>query len=136
MLRCCGYVWLPSIIFIGTHSLTLVEMVSVNYVFFNGKMCTMNGFLTIDTSYTRTAHFPRTATLRRCIFMLIAIQSAAILSSVVLELASNSVCDRQIIVSGRCVVCMTLYVCKRTHDTGENPSTFIKKNCISLNHTK
>ncbi|KAF9815334.1 hypothetical protein SFRURICE_011486 [Spodoptera frugiperda] len=38
VLRCCGYVWLPSIIFIGTHSLALVEIDSAKLCFLYGKM--------------------------------------------------------------------------------------------------
>ncbi|KAF9802082.1 hypothetical protein SFRURICE_004333, partial [Spodoptera frugiperda] len=38
MLRCCGCVWLLPIIFIGTHSLSLVETDSVKTCFLYGKM--------------------------------------------------------------------------------------------------
>ncbi|KAF9797873.1 hypothetical protein SFRURICE_001476 [Spodoptera frugiperda] len=47
---------------IHTHSVTLVEMDSTKQCFLFGKMLAMDGFPTIDTSYTRTAHLPRTAT--------------------------------------------------------------------------
>uniref|UniRef100_A0A2H1V8L3 SFRICE_017065 n=1 Tax=Spodoptera frugiperda TaxID=7108 RepID=A0A2H1V8L3_SPOFR len=62
MLRCCGCVWLRSIIFIGTHSLALVETDSVKLGFLYGKVPAMNCFPTINTSHTQTAHLPRTAT--------------------------------------------------------------------------
>ncbi|KAF9798459.1 hypothetical protein SFRURICE_012487, partial [Spodoptera frugiperda] len=65
MLRCCGYVWLPLIIFIGTHRLALVETGSTKICFLYGKMRAMDGFPTIDTSHTRVAHLPRASTLRR-----------------------------------------------------------------------
>ncbi|KAF9788996.1 hypothetical protein SFRURICE_018624 [Spodoptera frugiperda] len=42
MLRCCECVWLPPIIFIGTHSLALVEMGSTKICFLYGKMRAMN----------------------------------------------------------------------------------------------
>ncbi|KAF9811526.1 hypothetical protein SFRURICE_016078, partial [Spodoptera frugiperda] len=35
---------------------------------------------------------------------------------------SNSLCDPQICFGSGCHVHVNLYVCKRTHDTGENPS--------------
>ncbi|KAF9803995.1 hypothetical protein SFRURICE_019191 [Spodoptera frugiperda] len=57
MLRYCGYVWLPPILFIGTHSLALVETDSIKVCFLYGKMramkvcngcvlwiCAMDGF--------------------------------------------------------------------------------------------
>ncbi|KAF9816554.1 hypothetical protein SFRURICE_010713, partial [Spodoptera frugiperda] len=47
MLRCCVCVWLPPIIFIGTHSL-LVEMDSAKLCFLYGKIRAMDGFPTID----------------------------------------------------------------------------------------
>ncbi|KAF9824731.1 hypothetical protein SFRURICE_010338 [Spodoptera frugiperda] len=37
MLRCCGYVWLPPIIFIGTYSLALVETDSAKLCFYMKK---------------------------------------------------------------------------------------------------
>ncbi|KAF9798978.1 hypothetical protein SFRURICE_011617 [Spodoptera frugiperda] len=70
MLRCCGCVWFPPIIFIGTRNLALVETDSVKLCFFFYMercvlwICAMDGFLTIDTSYTRAAYLPHTATLR------------------------------------------------------------------------
>ncbi|KAF9815898.1 hypothetical protein SFRURICE_009796 [Spodoptera frugiperda] len=54
MLRCCGCVWLPPIIFIGTHSLALVETDLAKFWFLNGKMRAIDDFPTIDTSHTRT----------------------------------------------------------------------------------
>ncbi|KAF9805322.1 hypothetical protein SFRURICE_007565 [Spodoptera frugiperda] len=44
MLRCCRYVWLPPIIFIGTQSLELVETDSAK-IFLYGNMRAMNGYL-------------------------------------------------------------------------------------------
>ncbi|KAF9804551.1 hypothetical protein SFRURICE_014459 [Spodoptera frugiperda] len=41
-LRCCESVWLPPIIFIGTHSLALVETDSTKLCFLNGKMRAMD----------------------------------------------------------------------------------------------
>ncbi|KAF9798950.1 hypothetical protein SFRURICE_011589, partial [Spodoptera frugiperda] len=38
MLRCCGCVWLPPIIFIGKHSLVLVETESAKLFFLYGKL--------------------------------------------------------------------------------------------------
>ncbi|KAF9802144.1 hypothetical protein SFRURICE_011834 [Spodoptera frugiperda] len=62
MLLCCGCVWLPPIIFIGPHSLTLVETDLAKRCFLYGKMRTMDGHPTIDTLHTRTVYLPRTAT--------------------------------------------------------------------------
>ncbi|KAF9818245.1 hypothetical protein SFRURICE_003986 [Spodoptera frugiperda] len=53
MLCCCGCVWLPLIIFIGTHSLALE-------ICFIWKDHDMDGFPIIDTLHTRAAHVPRT----------------------------------------------------------------------------
>ncbi|KAF9804825.1 hypothetical protein SFRURICE_007728 [Spodoptera frugiperda] len=39
MLRCCGCVWLPPIIFIGTHSLALVETDSAELCFIWKYVC-------------------------------------------------------------------------------------------------
>ncbi|KAF9824341.1 hypothetical protein SFRURICE_003453 [Spodoptera frugiperda] len=63
MLRCCGCVKRPPNIFIGTHSLALVETDSAKLCFLYGKMCAMNAFPTIDTWHTRVAHLTLTATL-------------------------------------------------------------------------
>ncbi|KAF9822372.1 hypothetical protein SFRURICE_017647 [Spodoptera frugiperda] len=54
MLLCCRCVWLPPIIFIGTHSFALVmkDKYSANLCFLYEKMCAMDGFPTIDTSHT------------------------------------------------------------------------------------
>ncbi|KAF9812280.1 hypothetical protein SFRURICE_012832 [Spodoptera frugiperda] len=61
MLRCCGYVWHPLIIFIGTHSLALMETDSGKLCFLFAKMRAMDGVPTIDTSHIRAAHIPRPA---------------------------------------------------------------------------
>ncbi|KAF9799048.1 hypothetical protein SFRURICE_008558, partial [Spodoptera frugiperda] len=56
--------------FIGTHSLALVETDSANLCFFIWKdACYRCGFPTINTSQTQAAHLSRTATLRRRIFI-------------------------------------------------------------------
>ncbi|KAF9801996.1 hypothetical protein SFRURICE_004247 [Spodoptera frugiperda] len=63
-LRCCRCVWIPPIIFIRTHSLTLVETHSARLCFLYGKMRAWDGFPTIDLSHTRAVHLPRTAVRR------------------------------------------------------------------------
>ncbi|KAF9824748.1 hypothetical protein SFRURICE_016857 [Spodoptera frugiperda] len=69
MICCCGCVWLPPIIFIGTYSLALVESDSAS--FFTWKdtcygcmlwVCAKDSFHTTHTSHTRAAHQPRSAT--------------------------------------------------------------------------
>ncbi|KAF9815730.1 hypothetical protein SFRURICE_009247, partial [Spodoptera frugiperda] len=62
MLRYCECVWLPPIIFIGTHSLALVETDSAKLCFLYGNMRAIDGFPTMYTSCTRAAHLPRTVT--------------------------------------------------------------------------
>ncbi|KAF9800816.1 hypothetical protein SFRURICE_007524, partial [Spodoptera frugiperda] len=44
MLRCFGCVWLPSILFIGTHSLALVETDLAKLCFLYGKMHAMDTY--------------------------------------------------------------------------------------------
>ncbi|KAF9823381.1 hypothetical protein SFRURICE_006594 [Spodoptera frugiperda] len=62
MLRCCGCVGLPLIIFIGTSSSALVKTDSAKICFLYGKMRAVDGFPTIDTSHTRAAYLTYTAT--------------------------------------------------------------------------
>ncbi|KAF9796862.1 hypothetical protein SFRURICE_015844, partial [Spodoptera frugiperda] len=63
MLCCCECVWLSSLIIsIGRYSLALVKTDSDRLCFFYGKMRTVDGFSTIETSHTRAAHLTRTAT--------------------------------------------------------------------------
>uniref|UniRef100_A0A2H1VYE0 SFRICE_010672 n=1 Tax=Spodoptera frugiperda TaxID=7108 RepID=A0A2H1VYE0_SPOFR len=60
MLRCCGYVWLTQIIFIGTHSLVLVEMDSDKlciYKFHEWRMALsililIHSFFIVSLTYT------------------------------------------------------------------------------------
>ncbi|KAF9786570.1 hypothetical protein SFRURICE_016293 [Spodoptera frugiperda] len=47
ILHCCGCVWLPPIIFIGTHSLAMVETYSIKLCNLFRKIRAMNGFLNI-----------------------------------------------------------------------------------------
>ncbi|KAF9804552.1 hypothetical protein SFRURICE_014460 [Spodoptera frugiperda] len=58
MLRCCGCVWLPSMIFIGTHSIVLVETDSDKLCFSYGKICAMdiNILLLLPTRLTNENH--------------------------------------------------------------------------------
>ncbi|KAF9821090.1 hypothetical protein SFRURICE_001025, partial [Spodoptera frugiperda] len=65
---------LPPIIFIGTHSLALVETDSAKLYFYMERCVlwkhAMDGFPTIDTSHTQTVqHLPCTTTLRRLILI-------------------------------------------------------------------
>uniref|UniRef100_A0A2H1V265 SFRICE_012065 n=1 Tax=Spodoptera frugiperda TaxID=7108 RepID=A0A2H1V265_SPOFR len=53
MLRCCGCVWLPPIIFIGTHCLALVETDLTKLWFFIWKDACYGGFTTIKILHTR-----------------------------------------------------------------------------------
>ncbi|KAF9823680.1 hypothetical protein SFRURICE_013161 [Spodoptera frugiperda] len=69
MLRCCECVWLAPIIFIGTHSLALLETDPAKLCFIHGKIRAMGGFHTINTWHTRPAHLLRTAILRRRTFI-------------------------------------------------------------------
>ncbi|KAF9810378.1 hypothetical protein SFRURICE_008634 [Spodoptera frugiperda] len=81
----------------------------------------MNDFPTIDTSHTRAAHLHRTVTLRRRIFIAHLTRTASnghIVSVAPARLARWLDCYSG---SGRDVY-VNLYVCKRTHDTGENPN--------------
>ncbi|KAF9800693.1 hypothetical protein SFRURICE_015347 [Spodoptera frugiperda] len=64
ILRYCGCVWLPLIIFIGTHSLALVETDSAKLCFLNQKMCPMDAWIS-----TRAAHLLLTDIMRRRVFV-------------------------------------------------------------------
>lgn len=78
MLRCCECVWFSLIIFIGTHSLALVETESAKLFFtwkdacyewmYGSSMRCIDSRI-IDTSHTRSVHLLHAATLRRRTFI-------------------------------------------------------------------
>uniref|UniRef100_A0A2H1VGI1 SFRICE_003347 n=1 Tax=Spodoptera frugiperda TaxID=7108 RepID=A0A2H1VGI1_SPOFR len=59
MLRCCGCVWAPPIIFIGTHSLALVETTQLSYVFYMERYVQWMAFL-LSIHHILQLQFPRT----------------------------------------------------------------------------